>query len=193
MTQQLFTLADARRANACQDGYDRFKAALKAAHPDTDVSTIRWSIGDVAAVDFTDAIWCLRLLEDRRTIVGAIMPAVKRASAHTTDPRVHDCIAALNRWLAGDDSVDLNAAARAAYAAYAAADAAAAAADAAYAVRAATLAAAAAADSAYAAYAAYAAADAAYAAADAARAAYAAEREAQREDLIAAFPRTFGV
>ena len=42
------------------------------------------------------------------------MPAVKRASRHITDRRVHDCIAAVDRWTAGDESIDLNAAAEAA-------------------------------------------------------------------------------
>ena len=32
---------------------------------------------------------------------------LKRAPVHTNDRRVHDCIAAIEQWLAGDDSVDL--------------------------------------------------------------------------------------
>ena len=168
-----FTLSDARKHDACEDGYNRFVDVLHKAHPDADIEQIEWSIGDVATVNLEDALWCLRLLDDKRQTVAAIMPSVKRASKHTTDERVHFCIAEIERWLAGDDSVDLGAAARgaargasrgaaraaarAAYAAYAAADAAA--------------------------EAAWAAAEAAWAAA-----AEAAEREAQRQDLIAMFP-----
>lgn len=214
MTQQLFTLADARTHNACEDGYNRFKAALTAAYPDADIETIRWSIGDVAAVYIDDALWCFRLLDDRRAMVGAVMPAVNRVSKHATDQRVHDCIAAIDRWLAGGD-VDFKGATAAAFVAAArAADYAAAHLAAARdatpatertaahlaAARAAARAADAANAAAYAARATYsAAAWAAHADADAAAAAYAAraaasaaEIKAQRQDLIAAFPRTFG-
>ena len=78
------------------------------------------SIGDVALINgLDDALWCLQVLPPRER-VAAIMPAVKRASSHTTDQRVHDCIAAIDRWLAGDDTVDLRASAWAAWAAEAA-------------------------------------------------------------------------
>ena len=70
------------------------------------------SIGDVLISNgLDDALWCLQCLEPR-TRVAAIMPAVKRASAHTTDQRVHNCIADIDKWLAGDDEVDLRASAR---------------------------------------------------------------------------------
>jgi hypothetical protein len=177
-----FTLSDARKHNACEDGYDRFAKALRKAHPNADIEQINWSIGDVATVNVEDALWCLRLLDDKRQIVAAIMPAVKRASTHTTDERVHFCIAEIERWLAGDDSIDLTAAADAA--AYAAANAAE------RALRAAADAAAGAAYAAAAAAWAAAAAAAAWAAAAAAGAAAgaASERRAQRQDLIAMFP-----
>ena len=61
------------------------------------------------------------------TVLGSssyhdILPAVKRAAAHTTDQRVHQAVAAIEHWCGGDDSVDLHAAARAARAAVHAAD-----------------------------------------------------------------------
>lgn len=149
-----FTLSYARKHDACEDGYNRFVETLRKAYPNADLEQIEWSIGDVATVDAEDALWCLRLLDDKRQIVAAIMPAVKRASAHTTDERVHFCIAEIERWLAGDDSVDLDTAAWAAM--DAAMDAARAAARA--------------------------------AARSAREDAEAAEREAQRQDLIAMFP-----
>ena len=121
----LFTLADARNHRACKGGYARFEAALRKAYPDVaDLDTILWSIGDVANTDLDDALWCLRLVDDRRTRVAAVMTAVKRASAHTTDERVHWAIGQIDLWLAGDDSVDLGAASAAAEAAWAAARAA---------------------------------------------------------------------
>jgi len=200
-----FTLSEARNHDACKDGYDRFVEALRKVHPNADLEQIEWSIGDVATVNLEDALWCLGLLNDNRQIVAAIIPAVKRASTHTTDKRVHFCIAEIERWLAGDDSVDLAAAEAASWAATYAADAAEAAAWAAYAAAAAEAAYAAEAAARAAGAAAGAAGDAAYAAAraagDAAWAAYAAaaaeaaawaagdaEREAQRQDLIAMFP-----
>jgi pyruvate/2-oxoglutarate dehydrogenase complex dihydrolipoamide acyltransferase (E2) component len=172
----LFTLTDARNRHACEDGYARFEAALRKAYPDvTDLDTILWSIGDVANTDLNDALWCLRLVDDRRTRVAAVMPAVKRASAHTTDERVHWAIGQIDLWLAGDDSVDLGAASAAAWAASAAASAARAAA------RAAAWAAADVVEAALA---------AAWAAADVAEA-RSTERAHQKADLIKAFPPTF--
>jgi hypothetical protein len=70
------------------------------------------------------------------------MPSVERAAKHTTDKRVHDCIAVIHDWIA-EKPADLTAAA---------------------------------------------AAGAAVTAGAAAYASRAAEREAQRQDLIAAFP-----
>ena len=118
----LFTLADARRHDACKSGYNRFKEALRKAYPDTDIETVRWSIGDVARVNLDDALWCFCMVNDNRTRVAAVMPAVRRASAHTTDERVVFCIGEIDRWLAGDDSVDLGAEGDAARAAAGAAE-----------------------------------------------------------------------
>jgi hypothetical protein len=123
------------------------------------------SLGDVAkSNDTADAWWCVRVLDWsdmalRRQVIAALIPSVERAAKHTTDKRVHDCIAVIHDWIAGKPA-DLNAAAEAAReAAWAAA------------------------------WAAWAAAWAAREAAEAAsRAAMALEREAQRQELITAFP-----
>ena len=40
-----------------------------------------------------------------------VLPAVKRAAEHSTDDSVHACIEAIERWVNGDDSVNLLAAA----------------------------------------------------------------------------------
>ena len=60
----------------------------------------------------------LKVIRDQcsgsRVRVAAVLPAVKRASVYTTDQRVHDCTADIEKWLAGDDTVDLQAAARSA-------------------------------------------------------------------------------
>ena len=199
------TLQSIRNSGPCKDGWAKLLKSIG-----TDDMTTRIGIGDVLLSNGrADALWCLRALQPRER-VSLVMPAVKRASAYTTDQRVHALITVIDRWLAGDDTVDLKSAAAAyAAAAYAAADAYAARA-ATYAARAATYAAhAAAADAAHAAaaYAAHAAAAdaaaayaaAAYAAADAyaaraatyaAHAAYAdaAEIEAQCDDIMRMSP-----
>lgn len=164
----IMTLASIRAKHPCKDGWKKLLAGLgyKGKYdPDRVVS-----LGDIATInDAADAMWCVRVLDwpdiavRRAVIAGAVLPAIKRVSASTKDQRVHKCIAAIEKWCAGDDSVDLNAAYAAADAAYAAA------------------------------YAAAYTATYAAAAADAADAyAYAAaskkERERQRQDIIAAFP-----
>jgi len=189
------TLADIRAAHPCVSGWATLLTALGYADgkfdPDHQVT-----VGDVAVSNgAADAWWCVRSLDCanvtvRRRVVRALLPCCRRVAVHTTDARVVDCLDAIFRWVEGDDTVDLRAAAYAAdAAAYAAADAAAARAAyaAAYAARAAAARAAyAAADAARAA-----AARAAYAAADAAAdaAAYA-ERKAQVDDLVAEFGRS---
>ena len=182
------TLQSIRDSGPCKEGWVKLLKSIG-----TDDMTTRIGIGDVLLSNGrADALWCLRALQPRER-VSLVLPSVKRASAYTTDQRVHDLITAIDRWLAGDDTVDLKSAADASYAA--AADAARAAAYAAYAARA---------DAAYAAYAARAAyaADAARAAAYAAdaaraaradaayaaRAAYAAEIEAQCDDIMRMSP-----
>ena len=74
------------------------------------------SLGDIAhsnGVD--DAWWCVRALDwsdvaVRRAVIAALLPAVRRAAAHTTDERMHSAVVAVARWAAGDDAVDLIAA-----------------------------------------------------------------------------------
>ena len=173
------TLADIRAAHPCVSGWATLLTALGYADgkfdPDHQVT-----VGDVAVSNgAADAWWCVRSLDCanvtvRRRVVRALLPCCRRVAVHTTDARVVDCLDAIFRWVEGDDTVDLRAAAYAADAA-------------AYAARAADARAAyAAADAARAA-----AARAAYAAADAAAdaAAYA-ERKAQVDDLVAEFGRS---
>lgn len=182
------TLQQIRDAGPCEDGWRKLNKAL--GHPDLSAEI---SIGDVVLSNgLEDALWCLRVLPPRER-VAAVMPSVRRASAHTSDQRVHECIADIDRWLAGDDNVDIQEARAAAWAARAAA---------AEEARAAAWAATAAAAAAWAAAeareaeAAWAAAEAAEgtvraaeAAEEAVRAAgWKAEREQQRRDLLDMFP-----
>lgn len=186
------TLQQIRDAGPCEDGWRKLNKAL--GHPDLSAEI---SIGDVVLSNgLDDALWCLRVLPPLER-VAAIMPCVRRASAHTSDQRVHECIADIDRWLAGDDNVDIQAARAAAVAAAraAAAEEARAAAWAATAAAAAAWAAAEAreAEAAEAAWAAAEAAEgtvrAAEAAEEAVRAAgWKAEREQQRRDLLDMFP-----
>jgi len=118
----IMTLASIRAKHPCKDGWKKLLAGLgyKGIYdPDRVVS-----LGDIATInDAADAMWCVRVLDwpdiavRRAVIAGAVLPAIKRVSASTKDQRVHKCIAAIEKWCAGDDSVDLNAAAAAAYAA----------------------------------------------------------------------------
>ena len=96
---------------------DRWRAALShlGVTPEGFDAEHAVSIGDVALTcGLGDALWLLRLL-DPRTRVRCVFPSVLRVAAHTTDQRVHDCNAATQRWLDGDDSVDLAAARDAAW------------------------------------------------------------------------------
>lgn len=174
MTNPTFTLAEAKKAGAYEPGIHRVHERLVAAGHDPE--TARFSIGDIAYCHLGSALWCLRLAQPRAA-TGAIMPSVVRASQHTTDPRVHDCIAALQRWLAGDDAVDLEAAALRAWAAMEAATS-----REVWAVARATWAAAQAASETERAT------EAAVRAEEVARPPRAAERALQTADLIAAFP-----
>jgi hypothetical protein len=111
------TLGDIRAHGPCTSGWAKLTKALGT----TDLTT-ELSIGDIVIANgLNDALWALRCLP-RREALAAVMPAVKRASVFTTDQRVHDCISAVDLWLAGDDSVDLAAAAIAEAAAAAAAE-----------------------------------------------------------------------
>jgi hypothetical protein len=190
------TLGDIRAKRPCAPGWAKLTETLG-----TTDWEVELSIGDIVIANGrSDALWALRCLPPREA-VAAVMPAVKRASVHTTDQRVHDCIAAVDSWLAGDDSVDLEAAgaaSRAACAAWAAAEEAARAAESAAmaaraaesAAKAAELARAAEAEAWAAEAAAAESAESAEWAARAAEAAMAAaaERDMQASDLLAMFP-----
>jgi hypothetical protein len=98
------TLQIIRDHSPCATGWKTLTQAI-----DSDLTT-ELSIGDVLISNgLDDALWCLQCLEPR-VRVAAIMPAVKRAAVHIDDKRVHDCIADIDTWLAGDDTVDLAAA-----------------------------------------------------------------------------------
>ena len=174
-----FTLSDIRKHRPCEDGWKKLLRGLGYRNGDYDPEH-RVSLADVAIINgVLDAMWCLRCLEwgdmslRRAVIDTVILPAAKRASVHTSDKRVHAHIAVLEKWVAGNDTIDLraNAATAAARAAANAAWAAAATADAAWAAWAAARAAA---DAAWAAWAAAATANAAWTAAATANAAWAA-------------------
>lgn len=78
-------------------GLDKLTDALDGLDPAADIS-----IGDVLlAGGLRAAMWCLRFLPGREA-VSAVLPAVKRASAHTDDARVHGAIGAIERWIGGD-------------------------------------------------------------------------------------------
>jgi len=159
----MITLQQIRDAGPCESGWRKLNKTL--GNPDLSVEI---SIGDVVLSNgLDDALWCLRFLPPRER-VAAIMPCVRRASAHTSDPRVHECIAAIDRWLAGDDNVDIQAATAATATAAAAA--------------AATAATATAAAAAWAAWTAWEATAVTWAAG------WKAEREQQRRDLLDMFP-----
>lgn len=102
------TLQQIRDVGPCSGGWTKLCKAVG-----TDMTTVI-GLGDVLiSNNLDDALWCLRCLSPRDR-VDIVMPFSKRASVHTTDERVHHCIAKIERWLAGDDSVDLLAAAEAA-------------------------------------------------------------------------------
>lgn len=110
------TLEQIRSKSPCKEGWKKLNAAIKP-------GTTEVSIGDIAlSNDAQDALWCTRCLpiSERRNVIRCILPAVKRANTNTTNKAVLDCIDAIERWLAGDDSIDLKAFAYAADAAYAA-------------------------------------------------------------------------
>lgn len=110
------TLARIREMGPCRDGWSKLLAGLGYGSAGYDPARVV-SLGDIATTNgAADALWCVRCLAwsdiavRRAVIAGALMPAVRRASAHTSDPRVAQTVAALDRWCAGDDSVDLAAA-----------------------------------------------------------------------------------
>ena len=191
MMNPTLTLSQLQRARL-YDALNRLLTNLDGSGVDMDTCV---SLGDIAMLNgAVDAWQCARCLDwsapaVRRAVIAALLPTLGRAVKHTTDQRVHDCIAALRQWCAGED-VDLEAAAAAAAAAatttveYVAATAAAAA----------TWAARAAGRSLWAARVADAAEGAAWATtavAETRTKTEMAERAAQRADLIRAFPPLF--
>lgn len=195
MDKLSLTLSQVRSYAPCDRGWNKFLES-RGFNDESFDNDHRFTLGDVAFSNgAADAWWCVRCLDwsdvsVRRSVISALMPAVKRASQYTSDQRVHDCIVTIDRWLSGED-VNLEAAARAARAArpeaWAAWEAAWAAAWAAAAATAATAAAARSAELA----AARAEAAAAWAEAEAAAEVDAVgERTQQANDLINAFGRT---
>lgn len=138
----LITLGAIRDAGPCDirpndaGGWALLLRTLGEPHRKPDLTRVV-SIGDVAMSNGArDALWCTRLISDRRAVVRLIEPTVARAvEAAPTDGALF-CLAEVRRWLAGDDA-GLDAARRAAAratrlatnAAWAAAEAAKAAAD----------------------------------------------------------------
>ena len=111
------TLQVIRDHKLCPSGWNTLTKSIG-----SDLTT-ELSIGDVLISNgLDDALWCLSYLVEPRVRVAAIMPAVKRVSVHIDDKRVHDCIADIDTWLAGDDTVDLDAAEAASWSAAEAAE-----------------------------------------------------------------------
>ena len=116
MTTYTFTLQQARDAGACVSGY---RTALAAYGPALDRPL---TLADIARSNgAAHALWCLRLLpwdEDialrRLTLQGVLLPACHRALRGAAVPPY---LADLDLWAAGDDTVDLRAAAASARAA----------------------------------------------------------------------------
>ena len=112
MTDTTLTLAQIRATNPDADLFEILLAGLGGQYdPERCVS-----LGDVATISgVASALWCIRALDwsdvavRRVVIAGAALPAVRRALAHTTDQRVHDCVDAVARWCGGEDGVDLRA------------------------------------------------------------------------------------
>jgi hypothetical protein len=103
------SLATIRAAGPCEDGWLKLLKSL-GRPPKSEWPNIYVTLGDIAASNgVPDAWWCVRCLPDeaRRDVVRALLPCVRRASAHTTDQRVHDGISAIERWVSGDETVDL--------------------------------------------------------------------------------------
>ena len=95
------TLQEIRDHSPCQSGWKKLTKAVG-----NDMTT-ELSIGDVVISNgLEDALWCFRCLDPRKR-VAAIIPAVKRAAVHSKDQRVHDCVKDIEKWLAGDNSIDL--------------------------------------------------------------------------------------
>ena len=114
----MLTLQQIRDKSPCGDGWTKLLKSLGNPPMDTVIS-----LGDVAKSNGAeDAYWCVRALDwkneqVRREVITALLPSVERAARHTTDKRVHDCVGALKDWTDGK-AADLDAAAHAARAAW---------------------------------------------------------------------------
>ena len=114
----MLTLQQIRDKSPCGDGWTKLLKSL--GNPPMDAVI---SLGDVAKSNGAeDAYWCVRALDWsditlRRQVIAALLPSVERAARHTTDKRVHDCVGALKDWTDGK-AADLDAAAHAARAAW---------------------------------------------------------------------------
>lgn len=110
------TLAKIRDAHPCSEGWSKLLTGLGYTDGNYDPDRVV-SLGDVATTnDAADALWCVRALDwsdvtvRRAVIAGTILLAIQRALKYTTDKQVHECVADIARWCAGDDTVDLKAA-----------------------------------------------------------------------------------
>ena len=120
----LLTLEQIRAADPCADGWAKLIKGLGYTTGKPDLTRVV-SLGDIATTnDAEDALWATRCLphtlEARRFRVSLLLPMLRRSLVHATDERVRGAVDNLERWVAGDDSVDLSEAARAARAAWAA-------------------------------------------------------------------------
>lgn len=110
----LITLGQIRAAAPCSTGWRRLLEKT-GQNPANANLALKLSIGDIAfANGSADAFWATRLIDDRRAILRALMPTVRRAATRTADRRVRDCVCAVDQWLAGEVTVDLRAAAESA-------------------------------------------------------------------------------
>lgn len=82
------------------------------------------SLGDITTIsNAMDALWCVRAMDwsdiavRRAVVVGAVLPAIRRASQSTKDPRVQERFSALLGWCNGDESLPADLAAQEAIAA----------------------------------------------------------------------------
>lgn len=97
--------------NSFQDSWKRLCKNIGT----SDLSTVI-TLGDVAASNnAADAWWCVHALDwsniaIRRSIIGALIPSLQRAAALTANICIRDCLKALKQSCAGDDLVDLRSA-----------------------------------------------------------------------------------
>ena len=92
----LITLAQIHAASFCASGWSTLLKGLGYSDGQKYDPERQITVADVLATNgLDDALWCLRVVPDRRAVVSAIMPAVLRG--------VVDCNNAIALWLAGGD------------------------------------------------------------------------------------------